>query len=44
MGKAAKREYRYPRIVKANTGYMEKKNNDERSLPRMGKGDRVSGG
>ena len=25
------------RIVKANTGYVEKKNNDEQSLPRVGK-------
>ena len=37
MGKAAIREYRYPRIVKANTGYVEKKNNDGQSLPRVGK-------
>ena len=36
-GKAAKRGYRYPRIVKANTGYVEKKNNDGQSLPLEGK-------
>ncbi len=27
----------YSRIVKANTGYVEKKNNDGQSLPREGK-------
>ena len=27
----------YSRIVKANTGYVEKKNNDGQSLPRVGK-------
>ena len=37
MGKAAKREYRFSRIVKANTGYVEKKNNDGHSLPRWGR-------
>ena len=37
MGKATKREYRFSRIVKANTGYVEKKNNDGQSLPRVGK-------
>ena len=37
MGKATKREYRYPSIVKVNTGYVEKKNTDEQSLPRVGK-------
>ena len=37
MGKAAKRECRFSRIVKANTGYVEKKNNDGQSLPRVGK-------
>ena len=37
MGKAAKREHRYLSIVKANTGYVEKKNKDEQSLPRVGK-------
>ena len=41
MGKATKREHRFSRIVrvnvKANTGYMEKKNNDGQSLPRVGK-------
>ena len=37
MGKATKREYRYPRIVKANIGYVKKKNNDGQSLPRVGK-------
>ena len=37
MGKATKREYRYPHNVRANTGYVEKKNNDGQSLPREGK-------
>ena len=41
MGKAAKQEYRFSRIVrvnvKANTGYVEKKNNDGQSLPLEGK-------
>ena len=37
MGKAAKRGYRYPHIVKANTGYVEKNNTDGQSLPRVGK-------
>ena len=37
MGKAAKRGYRYPHIVKANTGYVEKNNIDGHSLPRVGK-------
>ena len=37
MGKAAIRGYRFSRIVKANTGYVEKKNNDGQSLPRVGK-------
>ena len=37
MGKAAIRGYRFSRIVKANTGYMEKKNTDGQSLPRVGK-------
>ena len=37
MGKAAIRECRFSRIVKANTGYVEKKNNDGQSLPRVGK-------
>ena len=37
MGKAAIRGCRYPRIVKANIGYVEKKNNDGQSLPRVGK-------
>ena len=36
-GKAAIRGCRFSRIVKANTGYMEKKNNDGQSLPRVGK-------
>ena len=36
-GKAEIRGYRFSRIVKANTGYMEKKNNDGQSLPRVGK-------
>ena len=27
----------YSRIAKANTGYVEKKNNDGQSLPRVGK-------
>ena len=37
MGKVAKRGCRFSRIVKANTGYVEKKNNDGQSLPRVGK-------
>ena len=37
MGKAVIRGCRFSRIVKANTGYMEKKNNDGQSLPRVGK-------
>ena len=37
MGKAAIRGCRFSRIVKANTGYVEKKNNDGQSLPRVGK-------
>ena len=37
MGKAAIRGYGYPHIVKANTGYVEKKNSDGQSLPRVGK-------
>ena len=37
MGKAAIRECRFSRIVKANTGYVEKKNNDGHSLPLEGK-------
>ena len=37
MGKAAIREYSFSRIVKANTGYVEKKNNDGHSLPLEGK-------
>ena len=37
MGKATKRECRYPSIVKANIGYVEKKNTDGQSLPRVGK-------
>ena len=37
MGKAAIRGCGFSRIVKANTGYVEKKNNDEQSLPRVGK-------
>ena len=37
MGKAVIRECRFSRIVKANTGYVEKKNNDGQSLPRVGK-------
>ena len=37
MGKAAIREYSFSRIVKANTGYVEKKNNDGQSLPLEGK-------
>ena len=37
MGKAAIREYSFSRIVKANTGYVEKKNNDGQSLPLVGK-------
>ena len=37
MGKATIREYRYPPIIRVNTGYVEKKNNDGQSLPRVGK-------
>ncbi len=37
MGKAAIRGCRFSSIVKANTGYVEKKNNDGQSLPRVGK-------
>ena len=37
MGKAAIRGCRFSRIVKANIGYVEKKNNDGQSLPRVGK-------
>ena len=37
MGKAAIRGCGFSRIVKANTGYVEKKNNDGQSLPRVGK-------
>ena len=37
MGKAAIREHRYPHIVRANIGNVEKKNNDGQSLPRVGK-------
>ena len=35
LGKAAIRECRFSRIVRANTGYVE--NNDGQSLPRVGK-------
>ena len=37
MGKATIRGCSFSRIVKANTGYVEKKNNDGHSLPRVGK-------
>ena len=37
MGKATIREDRYSHIIRANTGYVEKKNNDGQSLPRVGK-------
>ena len=37
MGKAAIRGCRFSLIVKANTGYVEKKNNDGQSLPLEGK-------
>ena len=37
MGKATIRGCGFSRIVKANTGYVEKKNNDGQSLPRVGK-------
>ena len=37
MGRAAKRECGFSRIVKANTRIFRKKNNDEQSLPRVGK-------
>ena len=36
-GRLTIREYRFSYIVKANTGYVEKKNNDGQSLPRVGK-------
>ena len=36
-GRLTIRECRFSRIVKANTGYVEKKNNDGQSLPRVGK-------
>ena len=38
MGKAAIRGCGFSRIVKANTGYVEKKNNDGQSLPLRGEG------
>ena len=37
MWKAAIRGCRFSRIAKANTGYVEKKNNNGQSLPRVGK-------
>ena len=37
MGKAAIRGCGFSRIVKANTGYVEKKNNNGQSLPLEGK-------
>ena len=37
MGKAVIQGCRFSLIVKANTGYVEKKNNDGQSLPRVGK-------
>ena len=37
MGKATIRGCGFSRIVKANTGYVEKKNNDGQSLPLEGK-------
>ena len=37
MGKATIRGCRFSRIVRANTGYVEKKNTDGQSLPRVGK-------
>ena len=37
MGKAAIRGCGFSRIIKANTGYVEKKNTDGQSLPRVGK-------
>ena len=42
MGKATIRGCRFSRIVKANTGYMEKKNNDGQSLPRVGNAIKLS--
>ena len=36
-GRLTIREYRFSRIVKANTGYVEKNNTDGQSLPRVGK-------
>ena len=36
-GRLTIRGCRFSRIVKANTGYVEKKNNDGQSLPRVGK-------
>ena len=38
MGKAVIRGCGFSRIIKANTGYVEKKNNDGQSLPLEGKG------
>ena len=37
MGKAVIRGCGFSRIIKANTGYVEKKNNDGQSLPLEGK-------
>ena len=37
MGKASIRGCGFSRIVKVNTGYVEKKNNDGHSLPLEGK-------
>ena len=42
MGKATIRGCRFSRIVGANTGYVEKKNNDGQSLPRVGNAVKLS--
>ena len=43
MEKAAIQRCGFSRIVKANTGYVEKNNTDERSLPLEGKVPRRGG-
>lgn len=43
MEKAAIQGCGFSRIVKANTGYVEKNNTDERSLPLEGKVSRRGG-
>ena len=42
MGKATIRGCGFSRIVKANTGYVEKKNNDGQSLPLKGNAIKLS--